>query len=614
MSKNIINVDSLNKYHQGLKVTYLDPLEKKIDGFESGDKFLNEVTRLDEKIDENVGTINSQLEQKANINNLPFIDILSYGIKGDGTDSVKQIQDALSLAVSKNKYIKFPSKGYFYIDDTLTIPKGANIDFNYSIIETLSDIDVPAIHINDNDVNISNLYLKEQNAFGSDSVGVLVEGEGLSFIKLKNINTDGFLEGIKITSKNETISNNIIVSNCSTINSSAYGLIVSYCDGCYIENHYSCDNIYDGLKAGTHCSNVHVNGGQFNYNGKPTSQGGSGYGDGIDLYAGGSNFKIIGATCKGNLGAGIHCMNGEYNIPGDELYRNDLVGNIIISNCIVKNNGGNGIDLIVFHKTPEAPQSANNIIDGNIIINNGCGIQLNAKDSIVSNNIIKRTGENGIHILNGKRLTLSNNTILSPQKNGILSENGKDIKIIEGIIDGVENIGDNTFSMINPIYIDNKSNENSTYISNVNIMNYNSNCPVLVSNKTNYPNAINIINLNKVQEMSTKDYYGFSAGSSVLIDNVMYYKTSSNINSNAFYKFPKSKASTKTLVGDGSTRNFNIEHGMGVTPNIFNATPRATNTANIPYSLQCDDTNIKISFLNPLPEGTHTLNWYVQVF
>ena len=66
MSKNIINVDSLNKYHQGLKVTYLDPLEKKIDGFESGDKFLNEVTRLDEKIDKNVGAINSQLEHNEN--------------------------------------------------------------------------------------------------------------------------------------------------------------------------------------------------------------------------------------------------------------------------------------------------------------------------------------------------------------------------------------------------------------------------------------------------------------------------------------------------------------------------------------------------------------------
>ena len=80
MSKNIINVDSLNKYHQGLKVTYLDPLEKKIDGFESGDKFLNEVTRLDEKIDESVGIINSQFEH---IKKKEFVSIMDYGAIGD---------------------------------------------------------------------------------------------------------------------------------------------------------------------------------------------------------------------------------------------------------------------------------------------------------------------------------------------------------------------------------------------------------------------------------------------------------------------------------------------------------------------------------------------------
>ena len=98
MSKNIINVDSLNKYHQGLKVTYLDPLEKKIDEFKSGDKFLNEVTRLDEKIDENVGTINSQL---AHITTL----ITMYG------DTTEDYQRAIDYAISNKLNIEIPQKG-----------------------------------------------------------------------------------------------------------------------------------------------------------------------------------------------------------------------------------------------------------------------------------------------------------------------------------------------------------------------------------------------------------------------------------------------------------------------------------------------------------------------
>ena len=105
MSKNIINVDSLNKYHQGLKVTYLDPLEKKIDGFESGDKFLNEVTRLDEKIDESVGVINSQLEH---IENNPNDIILYSFFESNNTPTNTNFyisNDGVNLNKINNNYV-----------------------------------------------------------------------------------------------------------------------------------------------------------------------------------------------------------------------------------------------------------------------------------------------------------------------------------------------------------------------------------------------------------------------------------------------------------------------------------------------------------------------------
>lgn len=65
MSKNIINVDSLKKYHQGLFKTHLEPMNERINGFESGDKFINDLNNVKSSVKNNTIGI-STLNKKTN--------------------------------------------------------------------------------------------------------------------------------------------------------------------------------------------------------------------------------------------------------------------------------------------------------------------------------------------------------------------------------------------------------------------------------------------------------------------------------------------------------------------------------------------------------------------
>lgn len=59
MSKNIINVEGLKSYHQGLFKTHLEPINKRIDGFESGDRFINDLNNVKNDVKNNTIIISS---------------------------------------------------------------------------------------------------------------------------------------------------------------------------------------------------------------------------------------------------------------------------------------------------------------------------------------------------------------------------------------------------------------------------------------------------------------------------------------------------------------------------------------------------------------------------
>ena len=95
--------------------------------------------------------------------------------------------------------------------------------------------------------------------------------------------------------------------------------------------------------------------------------------------------------------------------------------------------------------------------------------------------------------------------------------------------------------------------------------------------------------------------------------NGIPYLKRTPLNSNVFENpAPLIKRGTYTLNGDGVTKTFNIPHGLGKKPSFYIATTRSYDTASIPMGTQCDETNIVLLFKEPLPVGTHTLNWFVE--
>lgn len=65
MSKNIINVEGLKSYHQGLLKAHLEPMNERINGFESGDKFINDLNNVKSSVKNNTIGI-STLNKKTN--------------------------------------------------------------------------------------------------------------------------------------------------------------------------------------------------------------------------------------------------------------------------------------------------------------------------------------------------------------------------------------------------------------------------------------------------------------------------------------------------------------------------------------------------------------------
>lgn len=62
MSDNIVQGDKLYEYHQALKSTILDPMRQEIDGFKSGDAFIDELNNINDKLNNFTDVFNGNLK------------------------------------------------------------------------------------------------------------------------------------------------------------------------------------------------------------------------------------------------------------------------------------------------------------------------------------------------------------------------------------------------------------------------------------------------------------------------------------------------------------------------------------------------------------------------
>ena len=120
MSKNIVNVSNLRKYHEGLRAMYINPMQEQINSFESGDKFLTELNEVKSIVDKNTNNINVNKSSinsiKTNVsalqNTVREIDEMKENTGMNFLDSLSSLfieHDDVDACLENNGYIKFPN-------------------------------------------------------------------------------------------------------------------------------------------------------------------------------------------------------------------------------------------------------------------------------------------------------------------------------------------------------------------------------------------------------------------------------------------------------------------------------------------------------------------------
>ncbi len=156
---------------------------------------------------------------------------------------------------------------------------------------------------------------------------------------------------------------------------------------------YLCGNGGDGLKLRKLTRNGLVQGGFFNDNG----QGTEGVGGGINGYAGGDYFAVIGAETSGNASDGLSLKSGGLNTTDPENY--GYVRRIQLVAVRSMGNAGYGIDMHIVSAdwdNMNAPVMASTAISDCMLIENGSdGLANYGRNTTVSNVHSIRNGGHG---------------------------------------------------------------------------------------------------------------------------------------------------------------------------------------------------------------------------
>lgn len=106
---------------------------------------------------------------------------------------------------------------------------------------------------------------------------------------------------------------NLTLTNVKSKNAGEYGLSFGYVDGLTIDNCKATHSWFDGIKFIRQVRNVDINGGYYCFNGESFFTVGTNQsaGDGIDMYAGGENVRLLGGVYNFNRGLGIQIKNDD---------------------------------------------------------------------------------------------------------------------------------------------------------------------------------------------------------------------------------------------------------------------------------------------------------------
>jgi hypothetical protein len=187
---------------------------------------------------------------------------------------------------------------------------------------------------------------------GGGCYGVLVRGAARDVL-IEDFTGDGLVEAVHVGGSmgaKPGIARRITLRRVrATSSPSLWGIGLDDCDGVTLDACYAAGNWLDGIKLRKNTLNVDILNCTSEDNGRGDKNG-----DGIDVYAGGYQFRVIGGTYRANRGCGIQMKTGALNRAGEADGHRAAVGRAqIIDAKFVDNRntggggGGHGIVITV---------------------------------------------------------------------------------------------------------------------------------------------------------------------------------------------------------------------------------------------------------------------------
>lgn len=211
----------------------------------------------------------------------------------------------------------------------------------------------------------------------------------------------GFVRGFHIQN-----STNVTLTDCTSTLNSQFGFNVDDSDTVLFDGCVGTYNGLDGIKLRKMAANVTVTGCTLNYNGTDPANAG----DGIDIYAGGTDTLIEYSDLSFNDGNGVTAKTD--TSTRDEPLVYGVPGNITVRNCTCNDNDGSGLTAYAFGDVTIPLFVGATFLDCECKRNVNYGIYINADEVSATNITVDDSGIHGvlIDVRSGATITLTNVT------------------------------------------------------------------------------------------------------------------------------------------------------------------------------------------------------------
>jgi parallel beta-helix repeat protein len=369
------------------------------------------------------------------------VNVADFGALGDGsTNDAAAIQAAVTAAEGKTLYFPQTSVNIYRVATTITLPSYINIVFDPGVTIRLANAANCAIFTNDDHVGGNTNITMLRGVFDSNKAN---QSANFATLDFRNVT-------------------NCVFQECVVMGSFTVGYVGL--GAFHFEDSLECEIINCKLSdAGSEglyfvdCSDMTVTGGEYydNTNGSGCALTGGTRNSWIGVFSydnAGSQFsvngtfsKVLGCTATGStvfggiaLGDAGHpgdysiidscqiadCVSGGIGVQG--ATQNAIISNnVIFGTQVGPSGGGSGITV--------SDSSSNITVSGNSCVGNaqhGIFISTGINSNVVTNNLVRGSDLDGIHINSSSNCVIDGNTSLNNTGSGIFLSAGSQSNIV----------------------------------------------------------------------------------------------------------------------------------------------------------------------------------------